>query len=189
MKKARLKEKHTKDNKKIEKDFSTKSKVITAILLLILLVGFYFLTDKLVSKKSVDTSNKESNKTINVREENSINYSDIDSIKEDSYYLLLDKSDDENNNMYDIYINNIVNQSLDSNKFYYIDLSKDENKKLVDKKSKLNDIKNIKVSDSTLLYVSKNDIKDKFEGGEKIIAKLSSYFIVNTSDSNSNVEK
>lgn len=190
MKKARIKEKHVEKKNNISEKFSVKTKIITALILLVCLVGFYFLTDRLVSKNNKNSnSNSDSNKTINVKEENSINYSDLSDIKDNSYYLLLYKSDDENNNMYDIYINNIVNQSLDSNKFYYIDLSKEENKDILDKKSKLSDIKNIKVSDSTLLYISDNKIEDKYEGGEKIISKLSSYFIVNTSDSNSDTNK
>ena len=62
MKKARIKQQNNKKDEKkvVSEEFSTKTKVITAIVLILTLVGFYLVTIKLVNdrKKNDPTSNK-----------------------------------------------------------------------------------------------------------------------------------
>ena len=92
MKKARLKENTTKKSNKssiTDEKFSPKVAVVTSVLMLASLVGFYFLTDKLVKNRKTTTEESEEEMT-SIRETNSINYSDIDKIEDKNYYLLLD---------------------------------------------------------------------------------------------------
>lgn len=182
MKKARLNKQNTKKLETTE-DFTTKTKIITMFVLLLTLGGFYFLTEKIVEKQNKEL--KERNKEINVREDNDINYSDIDSIKDESYYLLLDKEDDEKNKQYDNYINSLKSSNYGV-EYYYIDLSKDENKDLLGDKEELKELKELKVKDTTLIFVEDGKIKETYVGSEKILNQLMSYFIKSAEDNNSN---
>ena len=104
MKKAKLK---TQTNKSMIKtsnnEISIKYAILTIIIMLLILVGFYFLTEKILKKTAVD--NEENREVVQVRQLNNINYSDVDNMVSTSYYLLIDKADDENNDSYDLYIN------------------------------------------------------------------------------------
>lgn len=187
MKKARIKQQNNKKDEKkvVSEEFSTKTKVITAIVLILTLVGFYLVTIKLVNnrKKNDPTSNKIE---INVRRDHDINNSDIKNIKDKSYYLLLTKKDDENNSSYDSQIN-ALKYSNYPEEFYYIDLSKDENKKLLSDKEELKELDKLKVKDTTLVYVLDGKVKETYVGSEKILNKLISLFSSgDESKSNSN---
>lgn len=195
MKKARLIEHDTKKNKKdlmTGEDFSVKTKIITGVLMLLALVGMYFVTIPLTKNK---TSNSNSNKNVNVRKENSIKYSEIDKIKDESYYLFFDKKDDDLNNTYDTYINSLANSNYPVN-FYYIDLSDDDNKELLGDEEELDKLSEIKVKDTTLILVDKDEIKSKYVGQSEVSNYLLSFFITasnvtikTSSDSNSNENK
>ena len=194
MKKARLIEQNTKKDKKelnTVEDFTVKTKVITAVLMLLALVGMYFVTIPLTkNKKTNGTSN--SNKNINVRKENTIKYSEISKIKDESYYLFFDKKDDDLNNTYDTYINSLANSNYSVN-FYYIDLSDEANKDLLGKDEELEKLDEIKVKDTTLILVDNKEIKSKYVGQSEVSNYLLSFFIQasnvtikTSSDSNSN---
>lgn len=193
MKKAKLK---TQTNKSMIKtsnnEISIKYAILTIIIMLLILVGFYFLTEKILKKTAVD--NEENREVVQVRQLNNINYSDVDNMVSTSYYLLIDKADDENNDSYDLYINSLKYNNFPI-EFYYIDLSDDNNKELLSDKEKLDDLKNLKVKDTTLVYVSEGEIKETYVGSESILSYLSSFFNVNDSnesddnnDSDSNVD-
>ena len=181
MKKARLKTEKNKKEKQIDSKFSTSSIVITTLLMVALLLGSYFLTIKIIDKQEKE----EESEKIDVRKNNTINYSDVDDIKEDSYYLLFDKDDDELNPTYDSYINSLKYSSYDK-EFYYIDLSADENKDLLSDKESLKDLKDIKVKDTTLVYVEDGKIKETYVGSKDVSNYLLSFFITTSEDSNSN---
>lgn len=180
MKKAKLKKQTNKSMiKASNNEFSIKYAIITIVIMLLILVGFYFLTEKILKKNN---SNNEDNKEIvQVRKLNNINYSDVDNMVATSYYLLIDKADDENNDSYDLYINSLKYNNFPI-EFYYIDLSDDNNKQLLADEEKIDDLKNIKVKDTTLVYVSDGEIKETYVGSNSILSYLSSFF----SASNSN---
>lgn len=177
MKKAKIKKQNKKSRiQNTNNEFSIKYAIITVIIMLIILVGFYFLTEKILKKTA--TNNEETQEVVQVRKLNNINYSDVDNMVATSYYLLLNKADDENNDSYDLYIN-----SLKYNKFpiefYYIDLSDENNKNLLADEAKLDDLKDLKVKDTTLVYVSEGKIKETYVGGNSILSYLSSFFSSN----------
>ena len=192
MKKARLNKQDTKKDKKdliANEGFSVTAKVITTVLMLLALVGMYFVTIPLTKNRQ---SNSNSNKVVNVRKENTIKYSEIDKIKEDSYYLFFDKEDDELNNTYDTYINSLAYNN-NTAKFYYIDLSDKANKDLLGDEEELDKLSEIKVKDTTLLLVTDGEIKSKYVGQSEVSNYLLSFFITasnvtikTSSDSNSN---
>lgn len=209
MKKAKIKEntskKSNKTNKEAEK-FTPKAAVITGIIMLASLVGFYFLTDRIVKNRKPEEE-KEKEEIKSIRDERSINYSDIDKIEDKDYYLLLDagtkkeeeKKEDSKSNTsaetmdyaaeYDQHINYIEYQKLVDEKFYYIDYTKKENKKVFDKKSNLKDLKKLKVKEPTLIYVKDGKISKTYVGNNNILMQMyimRGYISTSTSASNSN---
>lgn len=195
MKKAKLKKQTNKSMiKASNNEFSIKYAIVTIVIMLLILVGFYFLTEKILKKNNSD--NEENQEIVQVRKLNNINYSDVDNMVATSYYLLIDKADDENNDSYDLYINSLKYNNFPI-EFYYIDLSDDNNKQLLADDEKLDDLKNLKVKDTTLVYVSDGDIKETYVGSNSILSYLSSFFSANSSNesdsetsnnSNSNVD-
>ena len=184
MKKAKLKKQVTeKDKTKVQEKFNIKTKIITAILMLALLVGFYFLTVKILDNRKPDTSDIEDN--VDVRKSNDIDYSDVENMVASSYYLLLNKADDSSNDEYDAYINSLkmIGYPIE---FYYIDLSKDVNKEVLSDKEQIKNLKDLKVKDTTLIYVEDGKIKDTYVGSSKIIEYLSSFFTTEDSNETSN---
>ena len=218
MKKARLKENTTKKSNKssiTDERFSPKVAVVTGIIMLASLVGFYFLTDKLVKNRK-NTNETQEKEMTSVRESNSINYSDIDKIEDKNYYLLLDagtkveetsnKEDSKSNkdsnsneqktinyaSEYDQHIDYIAYQKLVDEKFYYIDYTKEENKDVFDKKEKLKNLKKLKVKEPTLIYVKDGKIDTTYVGNNNILMQMyiiRGYITTKSySDSNSNKE-
>lgn len=195
MKKAKLKKQTNKSMiKASNNEFSIKYAIVTIVIMLLILVGFYFLTEKILKKNNSD--NEENQEIVQVRKLNNINYSDVDNMVATSYYLLIDKADDENNDSYDLYINSLKYNNFPI-EFYYIDLSDDNNKQLLADDEKLDDLKNLKVKDTTLVYVSDGEIKETYVGSNSILSYLSSFFSANSSNesdsetsnnSNSNVD-
>ncbi len=184
MKKAKLKKQVTeKDKTKVQEKFNIKTKIITAILMLALLVGFYFLTVKILDNRKPDTSDIEDN--VDVRKSNDIDYSDVENMVASSYYLLLNKADDSSNDEYDAYINSLkmIGYPIE---FYYIDLSKDVNKEVLSDKEQIKNLKDLKVKDTTLIYIEDGKIKDTYVGSSKIIEYLSSFFTTEDSNETSN---
>lgn len=180
MKKAKLKKQTNKSMiKASDNEFSIKYAIITVVIMLLILVGFYFLTEKILKKTTTDS--EERKEVVQVRKLNNINYSDVDNMVATSYYLLVDKADDENNDSYDLYINSLKYNNFPI-EFYYIDLSDDNNKQLLAEEEKLDDLKNLKVKDTTLIYVSEGKIKETYVGSNSILSYLSSFFSANNSN-------
>ncbi len=180
MKKAKLKKQTNKSMiKASDNEFSIKYAIITVVIMLLILVGFYFLTEKILKKTTTDS--EEQKEVVQVRKLNNINYSDVDNMVATSYYLLVDKADDENNDSYDLYINSLKYNNFPI-EFYYIDLSDDNNKQLLADEEKLDDLKNLKVKDTTLIYVSEGKIKETYVGSNSILSYLSSFFSANNSN-------
>lgn len=185
MKKAKL-NKHVEKKEEKKKTNEGLKKVIgfvvSIIIILLILIGFYFLTEKILEnrKEEEPTEQKE---VVSVRKLNDINYSDVDKMVAKTYYLLFDKGDDESNASYDLYID-LLKYNNFGIEFYYIDLSKEENKGILGKKESLKTLGNIKVKDTTLIFVNNGDISNTYVGSEKILEYLGGFF--KTSDSNSN---
>lgn len=177
MKKAKIVVKEKKEEQKKVESISIKNSIIVVLSMLIVLVGFYFLTEKLIEKQ-----NKEVNTVINVREINDINVSDIDEIISNSYYLMFSKKDDKNNNSYDSYINELARGNFEYS-FYYVDMSKKANKDVYNEKEEnLDNLKDIQVKDTTLVFVKDGKIEKTYVGSNEILKHLMSFFNIEISD-------
>lgn len=183
MKKARLKT--TQVEKKVEefKSYSVSKFFVFLSLILIMLGGFYLLTDKVFKPKAEEKVSDEQVEQPNERANNNINYSDIKNIKEKEYYVLFYTEKDESNNTYDMYINSLKANNM-GYKFYYVNLDKKENKFLMNKKSSLKDINKLKVKGSTLVHMKDGKITESFEGDKNIVKHLAAFFNIKIEDSN-----
>lgn len=83
----------------------------------------------------------------------------------DSYYVLVENEDNENNDYYYQYVN-----SQNEKKVFYCDLSNSFNKKYKSTESNLSvtNIDEIKFSDTTLLYIEGGKIINAYENNEDI---------------------
>ncbi len=185
MKKAKLIEQKTKDEKEmVSNTFSIKKLLVIIAIIILVLAAFYFITDYFIKNRKTDEQANPLD-SVNVRESNDIDYSYVDKMVASSYYLLIDKPDDENNDQYDQIIN-LLKYSSFPIEFYYIDLGKDANKSLLADKSSLKSLDDLKVKDTTLILVSDGEIKETYEGSEAITNHLFSYFTTSTDESDSN---
>lgn len=192
MKKAKLKKQPEQKIKNKQEDFSIKSLVIAIVIICLILGGFYLLTERIVKNTKDETA--PTKEVVNVRKLNDIDYSDIEKMVTKNYYLLFDEADDKENEQYDLYINSLKYNNFPL-EFYYIDLSKDENKDILGDKESLKDLDEIKVKETTLVYVKDGKISKTYVGSKEIIKYLSSFFEVEDKDkdtdkkSNSNESK
>lgn len=190
MKKAKLKKQPEQKIKNKQEDFSIKSLVIAIVIICLILGGFYLLTDRIVKNTKDETA--PTKEVVNVRKLNDIDYSDVEKMVTKNYYLLFDEADDKENEQYDLYINSLKYNNFPL-EFYYIDLSKDENKDILGDKESLKDLDEIKVKETTLVYVKDGKISKTYVGSKEIIKHLSSFFEVEDKDtdkkSNSNESK
>ncbi len=176
MKKAKLKRQ---EEKKINKNTGGGINkivwfIISIVVILAILVGFYFLTEKILENRK-DNEPEETKELVSVRKLNDINYSDVDKMVAKTYFLLFDKGDDKSNSQYDLYID-LLKYNNFGIEFYYIDLSKEENKGILGKKESLKTLGNIKVKDTTLIFVNNGDISNTYVGSKKILEYLSGFF-------------
>lgn len=188
MKKGKIKETQTKKVENApEEKISIKGFFISIIVILVVLTGFYFLTVKIMDIR--DSKNKEDEpikkEVVSVRKLNDINYSDLDKMVTNTYFVLFDRADDEKNSEYDLYINTLNTIDSFEPSFYYIDLSKKENKDLLAKKQNLKSLKDIKVKDTTLIYVENGEISKKYIGSKEILDFFSKFFNVEETENDS----
>lgn len=186
MKKAKLVEPKEKkySKEKPEVTFSFRKFIVVVVIISVILGLFYFLTEKIVKKIGTGENTSNSNITYDkAREVNNLTYEELKNMKATSYFVLIDKADDTNNDSYDAFID-VLNYHLNV-KFYYVDLSKDENKSLLSDKEELESIDKLKVKDTTLIYVSDSKISATYVGSEKILEFLASFFSVNSNSNSS----
>lgn len=185
MKKAKLIVQKEKENNKVTNEFSFKKLIITIVIIVAVLTASYFLTDVIV-KKTNNSNNQEQIEIPKVREENAIKYSEINKIEDKSYYLLFDEKDDANNSYYDVYIGLLSLKGL-STKFYYIDLGDEDNKDAIGKETSLKEVDKLKVKGTTLVAIEDGKVKETYEGSDKVLNYLLSFFSTGeeTSEDNS----
>lgn len=157
-----------KNKLKIEKNVSeevnmVKKLIVILIVVALFIVGFYFLTNKVVEKRQEDVDN-----SVEINYDN-ITVGTILNRPYDKYLVLLYNSKESEAAYYDTLF---ANYSKDD-KLYFVDLSLKSNEKYVGDKSsgKFNNINDAKFSGPTLLVV-KNGKVEKFLETKDEIKKL-----------------
>lgn len=160
MKKAKLN-----SNKKIDKieknnseEFTVKKFLIALISILVVFLGFYFLTDVLLSKQTTTPIVDDSTQTST----NEITFNNILKQEDELYYVLAVLPNDENEKNYGLYTSGLT-------PIYTIDMNDSFNKSHIGKTTSIGDsAKDIIISDSTLFVIEKNKVKSYYVGSSAI---------------------
>ena len=173
MKKAKL----VKNNKKqeiMEKDtYSLKSFLLIILVLVIILGIFYFITTLVV--KPVNPTNKDNGVTI--IDSTKITLSNLLNRKEEEYYVLATKQNNNAQANYQTLYNNYINEykkQEDALTFYNVNLDDALNKNYIsDELNITNDLSELKVNDDILFKIKDNKIEEYFAGNKNILKELS----------------
>lgn len=161
MKKAKLN--NSKQNNKKEEvfqsnDVSVKKVIITVVSIIIVFVGFYFLTDYLIDNRKTVTQPNENE----VKKSNYISFNNIYKQEDKTYYVLAILENDQNKEGYNIY-------TRDMSPLYYIDMTDAFNKSHIGDLDVVTDsVKDIIISDTTLFVIKENKLESYHTGYENI---------------------
>ena len=150
-----------------EDTFKFKNLIAWIIVIIIVLVGFYFITNYVIDHKQDDTQQQES-----VIQTEKIIFGQIFDRKYNEYYVLAYK---ENSNLKGIYNRYISKYNKKDNHLNVFMINMDEafNQKFISDKSNIvNDIKQLKISDETLFKIKDGKIEDYKSGSTEINSYL-----------------
>ena len=170
MKKAKINNntKKIKEEEVQTESFTVKNIIIVLVTMLVIFVGFYFLTDFLLSKQ---TTTK--NETEEAKENNVITFNNILNQANKTYYVLAIIPGDKNASKYNIYTDTLT-------PVYTIDMNDAFNKSHIGDETVISDsVKDIVISDSTLFIVTDGKIVENYTGFDNIKAYVVSTFKTN----------
>ena len=138
------------------------------------MLAFYFITEVVVkNKKNSNNNNQNDIKVEPVIQYEQILMGSLFNQNESDYYVLVYDKDDAMLDLYNQYISSY--NKLDSHlKVYKVNLSEDFNKSYIGEESHLSgdNIKDIKVTGTTLIRIKDKEISSSYENGEDITKKL-----------------
>lgn len=165
MKKAKISN-SKKSNKKEEKvvqndEINVRVGVISVVIMIVVFVGFYFLTDYLLSKRPSD------NTPVEQENPNVITFNKLLEQKETEYYVLaILENDKDNTSKYKQFV-------ADLPKVYYIDMSNSFNKNyMAEETVVVESVKDIRISDTVLFHIKSGKIEGHYVGYEGITKYL-----------------
>jgi len=158
MKKARLNIKKSNKKEEIIKndEFSIRKGFIIIVTIIVIFIAFYFLTDYLLSKRTVN------NKTTEPEVSNEISFNKLYKQSDELYYVLAILEDDDNKDKYQIY-------TKDLSPLYYINMKDAFNKNHISDKTVVGEVvKDININDSTLFVIKDNKLDSYHVGFDNI---------------------
>lgn len=173
MKKAKL----VKNNKKqeiMEKDtYSLKSFLLIILVLVIILGIFYFITTLVVKPVNpIDNDNG-----VTIIDSTKITLSNLLNRKEEEYYVLATKQNNNAQANYQTLYNNYINEykkQEDALTFYNVNLDDALNKNYISGELNItDDLSELKVNDDILFKIKDNKIEEYFAGNKNILKELS----------------
>ena len=173
MKKAKL----VKNNKKqeiIEKDSYSLKTFLLIILVLVIILGIFYLITTLVVKPVNPTDNDNG---VTIIDETKITLNNLLNRKEKEYYVLATKQNNNAQANYQTLYNNYINEYKKQEgvlTFYNVNLDDALNKGYIsDKLNISNDLSELKVNDDILFKIKDNKIEEYFAGSKNILKQLS----------------
>ena len=172
MKKANKSNK-MKNNSVFSSDNEMAKLILLIVIVAIAFAIFYVITLFVVKKDENKTTTQEETTEATIQYQK-ILVGNILSQKEDEYYVLIYKNDDK---YVEAYKNNLTYYAMtkeDSVPYYFVELDNSLNKSFITEKSKLNveNAKDLRFSQTTLLRIKEGKIISTYEGKERIIGKL-----------------
>lgn len=173
MKKAKL----VKNNKKqeiIEKDSYSLKSFLLIILVLVIILGIFYVITTLVVKPVNPTDNDNG---VTIIDETKITLNNLLNRKEKEYYVLATKQNNNAQANYQTLYNNYITEykkQEDALTFYNVNLDDALNKGYIsDKLNISNDLSELKVNDDILFKIKDNKIEEYFAGSKNILKELS----------------
>lgn len=173
MKKAKL----VKNNKKqeiIEKDSYSLKSFLLIILVLVIILGIFYLITTLVVKPVNPTDNDNG---VTIIDETKITLNNLLNRKEKEYYVLATKQNNNAQANYQTLYNNYITEYKKQEgalTFYNVNLDDALNKGYIsDKLNISNDLSELKVNDDILFKIKDNKIEEYFAGSKNILKQLS----------------
>ncbi len=175
MKKAKIKEQHSKkDIKQVQEPVGVKSVIVTLAVILITFGSFYLLTDFLVSKRTTKLSDN-SNTSSNTNRTAFLNM--LEHSNKEYYVFALTNLNDEA--IYQRYVYSAQKS------YYVVDMNDTMNKVyMADKTTISESVKDIRISDTTLFVIKDGKITKHFTGYKDITSYLQKQL-----DVSSNIKK
>lgn len=174
MKVAKIKDKKTEKNNKIEipeNEYSIKKIIITLVILIVVFFSFYFIT-MLVVKPHKEVKD---NNNIPVEFDSTlITLSQILDRKENEYYVLASSSDSKPNfnDIYNSYLSSYKDKE-DALKVYKVDLSDSFNNGYKGETNITDNLNELKVNEDVLFKIKDKKIEKYFVGSTDILKELS----------------
>lgn len=160
-------------NAKKINDENEMKKFIKMILIVTLIFGVFYVLTIFINKESKDSNenNNSGNNSVSIQYDE-ILIGNIFKQKNDKYYVLIEDIDDVNVPVYKAYLSQ-YQQKGEAKRVYTAVLNNMFNSKYFHEKSNLtNDISKFKVSQTTLLEISKGKIINSYEEQENILKVL-----------------
>lgn len=163
-----------KEIKKINKGYNNESdntimNLIKIIMSIVIAFALFYIITYFVTKNN-KTYSWENNSEASVIQYDEIMLGTLLSQNENEYYVLALSYSDDNKDIYDTYISMYKDKESSLN-FYTVNLDSDFNKKYIGEKSNfdINNIKDLKIKDTTLFRIKESKIVKHVEGDEQII--------------------
>lgn len=173
MKKAKL----VKNNKKqeiMEKDTYSLKSFLLIILVLVIILGIFYLITTLVVKpvNPIDNDNG-----VTIIDSTKITLSNLLNRKEEEYYVLATKQNNNAQANYQTLYNNYINEYKKQENaltFYNVNLDDALNKNYISEELNItNDLSELKVNEDILFKIKDNKIEEYFAGNKNILKELS----------------
>lgn len=174
MKKAKLVKNNKKQETQIEKDSYSLKSFLLIILVLVIILGIFYLITTIVVKpvNSVDNDNR-----VTIIDEAKITLNNLLNRKAKEYYVLATKENKNVQANYQMLYNNYINEYKKQEKaltFYNINLDDALNKNYIsDELNISNELSELKVNDDVLFKIKDKKIEEYFVGSKNILKKLS----------------
>lgn len=146
-----------------DKSFKLKNVIIIAVIIMLVLVSFYFITKYVLEHKKDNTPTVES-----VIDREKIIFGQMFNKSDNEYYVIAYNSGEKSKEIYNKYIEKYGSKE-NSIKIYEIDLKDDFNKSYIANKSNItSNLDELKVSGDTLFKIKDKTIEEYKEGSNDI---------------------
>ena len=151
-------------------------KLIKVTLILLICFGIFYVVTYFVTKNNTNvTGNGSAQEKLATIQYDKIVLGDIKNQNRSEYYVLLDKMDSNDYNLYQIYMNTYSNKE-GALKIFQIDMNDVFNRDYYASKSHLNleDMSKFRIKGATLLKIKNDKIISHFEGKDQIVKEFKS---------------
>ena len=154
----------------VDDNYQAKNMFIIIIVMIVLLVPLYFITNLVIGKDTKETK-ESTTKEVEIQTEK-ILVGQLLNRKQSEYYVLADKKDNKMSTLFDNYINDYKNNE-DHLEVYKIDLDEGLNKGYIADESNItDDLKELKISDTTLFKIVDGKIDSYYVGNDDVVNAL-----------------